>query len=235
MLSGRCVIAAILASVVCGATVQCASPTPTETPPDTARPAATPHTTALPAPPPAVRVDDVDAAQLGTTWQPGCPVTPQELRALHLPYIGMDGQSRTGVMVVHRDVADDVVAIFDDLYRMRYPIDKMRTVDEYPGADDELSMADNNTSAFNCRRLPSGRWSLHARGRAIDINPLLNPYVEPSGAFQPANAGPFLDRGRTDPGMLRDGDPAVQAFLGRGWRWGGHWRNPIDYQHFERR
>ena len=59
-------------------------------------------------------------------------------------------------------------------------------------------------------------------------------YIGRAGAFQPKNAGPYLDRSRIDPGLLHDGDPAVHVFTARGWRWGGDWRTPIDYQHFER-
>ena len=135
--------------------------------------------------------------------------------------------------MVNEDVVDEVIAIFGDLKSLRYPIETMRTVDHYPGADDELSMRDNNTSAFNCRALGDG-WSLHAYGRAIDINPLVNPYIDSSGDLQPTTAARYLDRGRDDLGLLHDGDAAVQAFTSRGWRWGGDWRNPIDYQHFER-
>lgn len=149
--------------------------------------------------------------------------------------MGFDGQTRRGALIVNEDVAADVAAIFAELLQLRYPIAKIRTVDHYPGADDELSMEDNNTSAFNCRDIPgTGRWSLHASGRAIDLNPLLNPYVDRAGAFQPRNAAPYLDRNRTDPGILHAGDAAVRAFTDRGWRWGGFWRTPVDYQHFER-
>jgi hypothetical protein len=96
-------------------------------------------------------------------------------------------------------------------------------------------MEDNNTSAYNCRVIPgSGRWSRHAFGRAVDLNPLLNPEIDRTGAFQPENAAPYLDRTRTDPGVLHAGDAAVRVFTGRGWRWGGDWRTPLDYQHFER-
>ena len=148
----------------------------------------------------------------------------------------MDGQTQRGELIVNQDLVADVVAIFERLHRLRYPIAKMRTVDHYPGADDELSMEDNNSSAFNCRPLPSGRsWSLHAFGRAIDLNPLLNPFIDRRGNFQPKNAAAYLDRGRTDPGILHVGDAAVRAFIDRGWRWGGDWRTPKDYQHFERR
>lgn len=132
-------------------------------------------------------------------------------------------------------MVSDVIKIFEDLYSAGFPIEKMRTVDHYPRADDELSMEDDNTSAFNCRPLPSGSWSLHAYGRAVDINPLVNPYFSATGDLQPVTARAYLDRTRTDQGMIRDGDVVVRAFAARGWRWGGHWRDPIDYQHFERR
>jgi hypothetical protein len=185
--------------------------------------------------PPPATVHPVTAAELGTTWRPECPVGPESLRRIDIEYLDFNGGTQRGQLVVNKDVADDVIAIFDDLRRIRYPIEKMQTVDHYPGAEDELSMRDNNTSAFNCRPLPgSAAWSLHAYGRAIDINPLVNPYVDAEGDLQPSTAGRFLDRNRDDLGLLHDGDAAVRVFTDRGWRWGGDWRNPIDYQHFER-
>lgn len=182
-----------------------------------------------------MRVQLVDAAALGASWRPGCPVPPADLRRITLSYLGFDGRTHRGELVVHRDVVSDVIEIFKVLYSARFPVEKMRAVDHYPRADDELSMQDNNTSAFNCRSLPSGSWSLHAYGRAIDINPLVNPYISASGDLQPATARAYLDRARTDQGMIRDGDVVVRTFIERGWRWGGHWRDPVDYQHFERR
>ena len=181
-------------------------------------------------PPPAVH--PVTAADLGETWRPGCPVAPQDLRRVDLDYLAPDGSTGRGALVVHRDVVDDVIAIFGRLRELRYPIARMRTVDNYPGAADELSMRDNNTSGFNCRPLGDG-WSLHAYGRAIDVNPLVNPFVDSRGNLEPATARAYLDRTRDVPGMLRAGDAAVAAFTDRGWRWGGAWRDPIDYQHFE--
>ncbi len=179
-------------------------------------------------------VRPVVAAELGETWRPGCPVGPESLRRLEIDYVGADGKIHRGALVVHRDVVDDVIAVFADLRRMRYPIAKMQTVDHYPGAQDELSMEDNNTSAFNCRPLPGGSgWSLHAYGRAVDVNPLVNPYLDRGGDLQPTTARQYLDRDRPVAGLLRAGDPAVEAFTMRGWRWGGAWSNPVDYQHFE--
>ncbi|KHO17791.1 M15 family metallopeptidase [Mycolicibacterium setense] len=180
-------------------------------------------------------VRPVDAAALGVSWRPGCPVPPADLRRITLSYIGFGGRSHRGELVVHRDAVSDVIGIFGDLYAARFPIEKIRTVENYPRADDELSMQDNNTSAFNCRSLANGSWSLHAYGRAVDVNPLINPFISASGELQPTTARKYLDRTRTDQGMIRDGDVVVRAFGERGWRWGGHWRDPVDYQHFERR
>ena len=202
----------------------------------TPSPPATPSASVSAPPAPAgATVAPVTAVELGASWRPGCPVEPEQLRRVDVDHIGFDGQPHRGELIVHEELVSQVITAFEQLYRLRYPIEKVRTVDQYPAAADELSMEDNNTSAFNCRDIPgTGQWSQHAYGRAIDLNPLLNPYVDGSGAFQPKNAAAYLDRSRTDPGLLHSGDPAVRVFTDRGWRWGGYWRSPIDYQHFER-
>ncbi|CAN5446130.1 M15 family metallopeptidase [soil metagenome] len=179
-------------------------------------------------------VDRVTAAQLGATWRPGCPVAPEQLRRLELDYLGLDALPHRGQLVVHQDLVDEVIAVFDRLFRLGFPIERMQPVENYPNADDELSMRDNNTSGFNCRGIPgSSSWSFHAYGRAIDVNPRFNPYIDRTGAFEPANAGVYVDRNRIDPGLLKAGDAAVRAFTEHGWDWGGYWRTPKDYQHFE--
>lgn len=183
-------------------------------------------------PPP--RVSTVTAAELGDSWRPGCPVGPDQLRRVEIDYIDPKGQSQRGYLIVHRDIVDQVQQIFGRLREMAFPITKMEPAQHYPGADDELSMEADNTSAFNCRGIPGSRsWSQHAYGRAVDINPLINPMVNLGGSYEPSNAEPYLDRTRKDPGMLHAGDPAVRAFTDRGWTWGGDWRSPKDYQHFE--
>ncbi len=191
-----------------------------------------PAGTTATAPPQPVR--PVTAAELGASWHPGCPVGPEQLRRVDVGYAGFDGRPHRGELIVHQDLVHEVTTIFDTLYRLHFPIAKIQPPQRYPGAEDELSMEDNNTSAFNCRGIPgSGKWSQHAYGRAIDINPLLNPSVHQDGQIEPTTAVPYLDRHRDDPGLLHDGDAAVLAFTERGWTWGGHWRNPKDYQHFE--
>jgi len=238
-------LAAVLVLVQCtGAPPQAATPSPSAGPspsiaasPSAAAPpstAASPSAGAPPAPASAT-VAPVTADELGTTWRPGCPVEPEQLRRVSVDYLGFDHQTHRGDLIVHQELVADVIAIFEQLYRLRYPVEKMNTVDHYPDADDELSMEDDNTSAFNCRRIPgSDDWSPHAYGRAIDINTLLNPCLYANGYFEPQNAAAYLDRTRTDPGLLHIGDPAVHAFTDRGWRWGGEWAAPLDYQHFER-
>jgi hypothetical protein len=197
--------------------------------------AAASSTAGAPPPPARGNVRPVTATELGASWRPGCPVEPAQLRRVDVDHIGFDGQTHRGELIVHEDLVPEVITIFEQLYRQRFPIEKIGTVDHYPAADDELSMEDNNTSAFNCRGIPgTSHWSQHAYGRAIDLNPLLNPCLYASGYFEPQNAAAYLDRGRTDPGLLHDGDPAVHVFTDRGWRWGGYWTTPVDYQHFER-
>jgi hypothetical protein len=225
----------VITLAVAGAVlVQCSSARPP--PAATSPPSVGQSSPSATRPPPAApTIQPVTAADLGPSWRPGCPLDPQHLRRVEVTYLGFDSQTHRGDLIVHEDLAAEVVAIFDQLLRLRYPIEKIRRLDNYPGADDELSMEDNNTSAFNCRDIPgTGRWSPHAFGRAIDLNPLLNPYIDRTGAFQPKNAAPYLDRNRTDPGVLHAEDPVVRLFTDRGWRWGGDWRTPKDYQHFER-
>jgi hypothetical protein len=221
-------MAAIVALVQCSAA----------RPPLVARPSPSAIASSVPgapSPPAGGTVGPVTVAELGATWRPGCPVEPAQLRRVDVDHIGFDGQTHRGELIVHEDLVQEVIAIFERLYRLGYPVEKIRTVDHYSDADDELSMEDNNTSAFNCRTIPgTNEWSPHAYGRAIDINPLLNPCLYASGYFEPQNAAAYLDRGRTDPGLLHNGDPAVHVFTDLGWRWGGDWAAPLDYQHFER-
>ncbi len=164
-----------------------------------------------------------------------CPVGLDDLRLLRMSYVGFDGEARTGRMVVHRDVARDVVDVFGTLYEARFPIRRMRLVDAYDG-DDEASMAANNTSGYNCRRVAGQTsWSDHAYGRAIDLNPVQNPYVLPGGGVQPPAGRRFTDVDRSSgaaapAGVLREGGVATVAFARLGWTWGGRWSSP-DYQH----
>jgi poly-gamma-glutamate synthesis protein (capsule biosynthesis protein) len=166
----------------------------------------------------------------------GCPVGLEDLRYLRMSFIRFDGTAGTGEMVVHEDQADAVVRVFERLYDERWPIRRMRLVDDY-GGDDDRSMAADNTSAYNCRRVAGGdRWSEHAYGRAVDLNPVENPYVTGS-SVSPAEGLRFARVDRSDgadpaPGVIHADDVVVTAFTGIGWGWGGEWTSSRDYQHF---
>jgi hypothetical protein len=159
-----------------------------------------------------------------------------DLRLLTVRYVGFDGAVRSGELVVHEDHAGGMTEVFESLYDARWPVAKMRLVDAY-GADDDRSMAANNTSAYNCRPVAgSAKWSEHAYGGAIDINPVQNPYVN-DGLVAPPNGQRYaaIDRTRgaaAPPGVIRAGDVVVRAFARIGWEWGGDWSTAKDYQHF---
>jgi hypothetical protein len=170
----------------------------------------------------------------GVSWRPGCPVPLRDLRLVKLRYWGFDRRAHMGRLVVHADVAWKVVRIFRRLYEVSFPIRQMRLVDYY-GADDRTSMEHDNTSAFNCRWRAGqpGVWSQHAYGRAIDVNPVENPYVW-SGGVSPWNGAPYVDRSDRRRGMIFHGDAVWWAFRTRSWEWGGDWTSVKDYQHFSR-
>ena len=167
----------------------------------------------------------------GVSWRRGCPVGLGELRALRVSYWDFGGSVRNGTLIVHRDVATPLLRVFGRLFAVRYPIRRMTPVDAY-GGDDYRSIEADNTSAFNCRPVAgTSRWSEHAYGRAIDIDPLENPYVSDGTTSHPASRR-YLDRSLRLPGMIHAGDEVVRAFAAEGWGWGGTWSGTRDYQHF---
>ena len=164
-----------------------------------------------------------------------CPVPLADLRHVVVTHVGFDGRAHRGELVVHSDVASDMVDVFAALYADRFPIRRMLLIDEYRG-DDDRSMAGNNTSGYNCRRVAGqSTWSDHAYGRAIDINPVQNPYVV-GDDIRPAAGRRFVSADRTEdgrsrPGVIREGDVVRRAFDRLGWEWGGLYPDP-DFQHF---
>jgi hypothetical protein len=178
-------------------------------------------------------IGPVSRGQLGASWHPGCPVAPAELRLVRVPYWGFDGSRHAGALVVRDTVAARVVSVFERLYRERFPIRRIAPAAAFGGSDDR-SMAADNTSAFNCRyAVATGprRWSVHAYGEAVDVNPRENPYLERGRVLPPAGRW-FLDRSARRRGMAFAGGALVTAFDDAGWRWGGRWQASPDYQHF---
>ncbi len=177
-------------------------------------------------------IDAALRARMRWSWRPGCPVPLEALRHVTASYVGFDGKTHRGHLVVHRAVASDVVAVLRRLYVARFPIHRMESVDEYRG-DDGRSMAADNSSGFNCREVTGspGVWSQHSYGRALDINPVENPYLS-GESVQPAAGAHYVDRAAAKRGMIRHGGVVVRAFASVGWEWGGAWAESKDYQHF---
>jgi hypothetical protein len=168
----------------------------------------------------------------GVSWHPGCPVGLDRLRLLRVGVWGFDGRVHRGRLVVNVDAARPLLSVMHRLFELRFPIRRMRLVDAY-GADDHRSMEADDTSAFNCRFVAgTERWSEHAYGRAIDVNPIENPYADEDGYVSPPQGAPFADRSRHAEGLIHRGGPVVAAFAAVGWGWGGSWEWPKDYQHF---
>jgi D-alanyl-D-alanine carboxypeptidase len=178
------------------------------------------------------RIDrETRALMKGSSWHRGCPVGFSDLRLIRLMYWGFDREAHHGLMVVYRRWAGEAVTVFRRIYRARFPIRRIRLVDRYDG-DDRASMRHDNTSAFNCRYVAgTTRWSQHAFGRAIDINPVENPYVDGS-YVSPRRGRRYADRSRERRGMIFERDVVWRAFRRIGWQWGGTWQSAQDYQHF---
>ena len=173
-------------------------------------------------------IEPVRWPDLRYSYRGGCPVGPAQLRTVRISYWGFDGGAHTGAVVVARRVAPDIAAVFRKLWSAHFPIRRLRPASAYRG-DDDASMAADNTSAFNCRFVGgTSRWSMHAYGEAIDVNPVENPYVRGS-TVSPAAGRAYLDRGRYRAGMAVRGGVLVRAFASVGWKWGASFG---DYQHF---
>ena len=167
-----------------------------------------------------------------STWTEACPVGVDELRYVTVHHLGFDGRVHAGELIVHADVAEDIIWVFGALHDARFPLEEVRVI-----RIDELSApptGDGNvTSGFVCRPTVGGtRWSEHAYGRAIDLNPFHNPYVR-GDLVIPELAGAYVDRTDARPGMIVAGDVVTEAFASIGWGWGGDWSGPAtDPMHF---
>ena len=169
---------------------------------------------------------------VGVSWRPGCPVPISDLRLITMNHWGFDGELHRGELVVHADVADDIVTVFGEMYAARFPILRMERIENY-GGDDDASMAADNTSAFNCREITGGGAMSRALvGQGGRHQSAREPVRQERGVLPPAGEA-FLDRGDVRPGMIVDGDVVTTAFASIGFVWGGDWTRLKDYQHFE--
>jgi hypothetical protein len=163
-------------------------------------------------------------------WSNDCPVPMSRLKLLELSHYNFAKNIKLGQMIVLDKVAESVTSIFQELFTLQFPIQNMELIDKYNG-DDYLSMDANNSSCFNFRKIDGSELlSMHSYGLAIDINPVQNPYIQPSGIY-PSIGKDFLDRADIRAGMV---ESIVDIFYKHGFTvWGGNWTTPIDYHHFQ--
>lgn len=180
--------------------------------------------------------DEIFSRIEGKSFKAECTLPREDLRYLHILHKDLDGAVCEGEMIVNKHIANDVLGIFKELYENGYPIEKVRLIDEY-GADDELSMEDNNSSCFNFRFIShTKKISKHGLGLAVDINPLFNPYtkiVDGKRVIEPINGEKYLDRDVDFDYKIERSDICCRLFLAHGFEWGGDWKSVKDYQHFE--
>lgn len=164
-------------------------------------------------------------------------ISYDDLRYVHVLYVGFDGKHHEGELIVNAKIACDTVSVFKELFDAGYEIEKIRLIDEY-GADDELSMADNNSSAFNYRVIANTDiLSNHALGLAIDINPMYNPYItfiDGKMNVAPDNSKLYVNRDIEFPHKITSEDLCCVVFKKYGFEWGGDWEGKKDYQHFDK-
>lgn len=177
----------------------------------------------------------------GRSYRQNPNIGLDQLRYLKMIHYNFDHQVQVGEMIVNAEVADKVLQIFEELYKAEYEINSMYLIDNYwtgdGGTSDVASIRANNTSSFCYRAITGGsQLSNHAYGYAIDINPWQNPYAWYEGNAlycSPADSAAYLDREMDDPHVIKRGDLCYSVFQKYGYSWGGNWKDPIDYQHFE--
>ncbi|MCL2378662.1 MAG: M15 family metallopeptidase [Defluviitaleaceae bacterium] len=170
----------------------------------------------------------------GVTFHETTPFGYDYLTYLTVTHVNFIGESVLGHLIVAASIGYEVLDIFREIYEGGFPIYSIKLID-YFDASDYLSMAANNSHAFNFRYIAGTTIiSRHGFGMAIDINPVQNPYIR-EDVIWPAAGAEYLDRSYVRPGMIVPGGVAYNAFMSRGWIWGGYWTLPRDYHHFERR
>lgn len=167
----------------------------------------------------------------GISYRENPNISLNELAYLTIDYIDFNNIERQGELICSAVLSDEILDIFRELFLAKYPIEKICLADDY-NADDDLMMADNNSSCFNyCTIANTNTVSLHGLGRAIDINPLYNPYIV-GDKIMPPNGSPYVDRSVDFPHKIDKNDTCFKIFTSHGWLWGGNWKNTKDYQHF---
>jgi hypothetical protein len=175
---------------------------------------------------------EMKAAMMGKSWKPGCPVALDDLASVRVTYIDFDGHTQEGKLIVHKRIADDTLKIFQELYSIHFPIHKIAPWENY-GPD--IYAEQNITVGFYCEKADDAptEWSSHAYGMAIDINPLLNPFLDLHHKWWPKIAAQYVPRDSA-PGKASVQTEVFGIFTRHGWAWGGFDAGVPDYMHFNK-
>ncbi|MDP3889469.1 MAG: M15 family metallopeptidase [bacterium] len=172
--------------------------------------------------------------KMAYSWHNDSPVPLEDLRCITVSYYDFDGNVVQGELIMHALVADDIIEIFKELFTIKFPLASMMLVGDYKKDEKDYRIATNCCAHFTRRVIKEMRWSNHAFGTAIDINPWKNPYIK-ADFFFPPEGKKYLDRTIGEPGMIVKDSPIYKIFTQKGWLWGGEcFDHCIDYMHFQK-
>jgi hypothetical protein len=171
------------------------------------------------------------AAMTGKSWSPGCPVPLDDLRSVRVRYYGFDRLTHEGKLAIHRRFAEEASAIFEELYELRFLINKIDPYENYEVGGGNA--ANNVTVGFYCRKAQDapGEWSGHAYGIAVDLNPFDNPFHDAKECWWPKGTRSRSERDDAT-GKVSPNSEAFRIFARHGWAWGGFYAGEPDYIHF---
>ena len=180
-------------------------------------------------------IDSAMTAEEALRLNPEKPAPPEILerqRVIIVKYYSFDNKVHQGQVVIDQDLVAEVEKLFEIILEERFPVTSVIPVSHPDIAwNDDISMKQDNSSGFNYRTIANKeQLSQHAYGRAIDLNPRLNPYfasgeVYPKGATYDTSVA----------GTLHSKHAIVKFMKACGWEWGGDWKETPDYQHFQKK
>lgn len=140
----------------------------------------------------------------------GTPKTPTEMSKyliqISVPIFDKNGKTSTMKLTVHKKLASEIRAVFEDLKKAR-----VRTI---PSC----------TAAYNWRKMAtnSSKLSYHSYGSVVDWNWSYNPICYP-------NLPGYDSQPKND---YMANKLVVDIWKGHGFYWGGDWKSYHDYMHF---
>ena len=147
---------------------------------------------------------------------------------VNVDYRGFDNKIFHGQIIIHKDLEVSIKKVFKRiLLETDYPMTSVFPISMFNW---NTSSRLNNCGAFDWRFVKNTyEISDHSFGSSIDINPVLNPWVQ-EGELNSPNF-PYDPSQR---GTLHSNSDVVKIFKEEGWKWGGDWEKSKDWMHFYR-